>query len=228
MKIGIIVAMSKELRLILPMLENPSVRTVGQIEFHLGTIHGHDVAVMECGIGKVNAAMGATVMCMTFSPDLVINTGVGAGAGEEVAVLDSIVATGVIHHDFWCIGEEWGHVPGSSRVLPAVPFEEYVAGSDVKFGHIASGDMFITSRGQVDEIRSHCGPILAVDMESAAIAQVCERFATRFFCLRVVSDSPWCSHDNSRQYESFWEDAPERSFALVSTLLSKLPSKFEE
>ncbi len=112
MTIGIIVAMTKELNLLLPLMENPEVQNTGGTEFHLGKISGHNVALMECGIGKVNAAIGTVTLIDTFHPDLVINTGVAAGAGDDVAVMDSIVATNVAHHDFWCIGEEWGRVPG--------------------------------------------------------------------------------------------------------------------
>lgn len=214
--------MSKELRLILPMLEGAGTRTVGPLKFHTGQIGRHSVALLECGIGKVNAAMGATLMAQEFAPELIVNTGVGAGAGPEVSVLDTVIATGVAMHDFWCIGEDWGHVPGSPLIFPAEKMSGIVEGEQVKRGLIASGDMFITSREQVDGIREHFPTVIAVDMESAAIAQVCSHFKIPFFCMRVISDSPWCSHDNSSQYESFWEDAPRRSFNLVRNILEKL------
>lgn len=217
--------MSKELRLILPLLDNPVEETRGATTFHRGTIGGHTVIVMECGIGKVNAAMGATLMADHYSPDLVINTGVAAGAGPEVAVMDTVIATSLAHHDFWCIGEEWGRVPGSPRMLPAVTFEEVLEGPSVKRGLIVSGELFISKREEVDLIRSRFPGVLAVDMESAAIAQVCERLSIPYFCMRVISDSPWCSHDNSRQYADFWEDAPRHSFSLVRKLLESLPEK---
>lgn len=225
MNIGIIVAMSKELRLILPLLDNASTETRGDTTFHLGDIGPHRVALMECGIGKVNAAMGATLLAEYFSPDLVINTGVAAGAGPEVAVMDTVIAIALAHHDFWCIGEEWGRVPGSPRLFPAVGYAELIAPeASVKHGLIVSGELFISCREEVDVIRSHFPDVMAVDMESAAIAQVCHHFGIPFFCMRVISDSPWCSHDNSRQYSDFWEDAPRHSFALLRQLLEKLPS----
>ncbi len=225
MTIGIIVAMSKELRLILPLLDNAASETRGGTLFHTGDIARHRVVLMECGIGKVNAAMGATLMAELYAPDLVINSGVAAGAGEEVAVMDTVIATSLAHHDFWCIGEEWGHVPGSPRLMPAVGFEEIIPDSDsVKRGLICSGELFISRREEVEKIRSHFPGVKAIDMESAAIAQVCCHREIPFFCMRVISDSPWCSHDNSRQYENFWDDAPAHSFALVKKLLENLPA----
>lgn len=222
MTIGIIVAMTKELNLLLPLMENPEVQNTGGTEFHLGKISGHNVALMECGIGKVNAAIGTVTLIDTFHPDLVINTGVAAGAGDDVAVMDSIVATNVAHHDFWCIGEEWGRVPGCPRLFPALTFAKAVDGSNVKRGLIASGELFITSKEQVDGIKEHYPDVLAIDMESAAIAQGCYMRGIPFFCMRVISDTPWCHHDNSRQYESFWDDAPRRSFSLIQKLISSL------
>lgn len=222
MKIGIIVAMQKELALILPLLSDKSSFTKGAVTYHCGHIGDNEVAVMQCGIGKVNAAVGAVSLIDAFSPQLVINTGVAAGAGDDVAVMDIIVADRLVHHDFWCIGEEWGRVPGSPLFFPArIP--EGIAGKEgVKTGLIASGELFISSKEEIDRIRGHFPEVMAVDMESAAIAQVCCQREVSFMCMRVISDTPWCSHDNSRQYEDFWEEAPQRSFALVSDILSSL------
>lgn len=223
MKIGIIVAMSKELAMILPLLSEKTVETRGAVTLHCGRIGRNDIVVMQCGIGKVNAAIGAVSLIDAFSPDLVINTGVAAGAGDDVSVMDIVVADSLAHHDFWCIGEEWGQVPGCPRLFPAkVPS---IAGSGVqgiKTGLIASGELFISRKEEIDTIRSHFPEVKAVDMESAAIAQACCLRGVPFMCLRVISDSPWTSHDNSRQYENFWEEAPQKSFAAVSEILSSL------
>lgn len=223
MKIGIIVAMSKELAMILPLLSEKTVETRGAVTLHCGRIGRNDIAVMQCGIGKVNAAIGAVSLIDAFSPDLVINTGVAAGAGDDVSVMDIVVADSLAHHDFWCIGEEWGQVPGCPRLFPVkVPS---IAGSGVqgiKTGLIASGELFISRKEEIDTIRSHFPEVKAVDMESAAIAQACCLRGVPFMCLRVISDSPWTSHDNSRQYENFWEEAPQKSFAAVSEILSSL------
>ena len=221
MKIGIIVAMSKELAMILPLLSDATVETRGAVTLHRGRIGGNDIAVMQCGIGKVNAAIGAVSLIDAFSPDLVINTGVAAGAGDDIRVMDIVVADSLAHHDFWCIGEEWGHVPGCPRLFPAeVPAVAEKSGA--KKGLIASGELFISRKEGIDSIRSHFPEVKAVDMESAAIAQACCLRQVPFMCLRVISDSPWTSHDNSSQYEDFWTEAPQKSFAAVSEILASL------
>ncbi|WP_297073501.1 5'-methylthioadenosine/adenosylhomocysteine nucleosidase [uncultured Duncaniella sp.] len=221
MKIGIIVAMQKEQALILPLLSDATTVSSGSITYHRGFIGENEVAVMQCGIGKVNAAVGAVSLIDAFAPDLVINTGVAAGAGDEVAVMDMVIADRLVHHDFWCIGEEWGHVPGSPRFFPAkLPAIKETDG--VKVGLIASGELFISSKNEVDTIRGHFPDVMAIDMESAAIAQVCNLRGVPFMCMRVISDSPWCSHDNSRQYEDFWQEAPQKSFAIVKEILNSI------
>ena len=221
MKIGIIVAMSKELAMILPLLSDATVETRGAVTLHRGRIGGNDIAVMQCGIGKVNAAIGAVSLIDAFSPDLVINTGVAAGAGDDIRVMDIVVADSLAHHDFWCIGEEWGHVPGCPRLFPAeVPAVAEKSGA--KKGLIASGELFISRKEEIDSIRSHFPMVKAVDMESAAIAQACCLRQVPFMCLRVISASPWTSHDNSSQYEDFWTEAPQKSFAAVSEILASL------
>lgn len=222
MTIGIIAAMSKELRLILPLLSDVTAETRHSTEFHIGTLNGHRVVAMECGIGKVNAAIGAVTLIDAYAPDLVINTGVAAGAGTDVAVMDTVVATALAHHDFWCIGEEWGQVPGVPKYFPTaeLALPEDVPG--LKRGLIASGELFISSAAEVDAIKSHFPEVMAIDMESAAIAQACHLRGVPFFCMRLISDTPWCSHDNSAQYEDFWEDAPRHSFALLREVLNRL------
>lgn len=223
MKIAIIVAMTKELNMLLPLVNDCRQESLpGGSVMHLGHIGCNEVAIMECGIGKVNAAIGAVTLIDTFHPELLISTGVAAGAGDNVGVMDTVVATGVAHHDFWCIGEEWGRVPGCPRVFPAVDAEGILGSNEVKRGLIASGELFITSKEQVDAIRGHFPDTLAIDMESAAVAQAAHLRGVPCLCMRVISDTPWCHHDNSSQYESFWDDAPQKSFGLVKKLLDNL------
>ena len=220
--IAIIVAMSKELRLLLPLLRDTATQTVHGTTFHTGFIGDHRIVAMECGIGKVNAAMGTTLLLDSFEPDLVINTGVAAGAADGVAVMDIVVATGVAHHDFWCIGEEWGRVPGSPRIIPTVVPEGIARMPHVRTGLICSGELFISRREEIDTILSHFPDAAAVDMESAAIGQVCLTRGVPFICMRLISDTPWCDHDNSRQYDDFWAEAPEHSFAVVEKIIKSL------
>ena len=93
---------------------------------------------------------------------------------------------------------------------------------DIKQGLIASGDQFIDRIEKINEIQSKFPQVLAVDMESGAIAQTCELRHTPFLSMRVISDSPGASHNNTQQYNNFWEEAPEHTFALLHQLITSL------
>lgn len=222
MKTGIIVAMGKELRLLLPLLTDHRQVTVNDIEFHSGTIGGRQVIAMQCGIGKVNATIGTLTMIDTFHPDVIINTGVAGGTGAA-GILDVVVASEVAYHDVWCgPGTEPGQAAGCPpRLKCALPPDCAAQIEGAKYGLIASGDIFISQPSEVAHILEMYPDALACDMESAAIAQVCYLKNVPFICLRVISDTPGAA-DNIAQYENFWEDAPEHTFRALHTVLSML------
>lgn len=225
MKIGIIVAMHKELELLLPLLQNSEQSRMSGCEFYSGKVGRHDVIAMQCGIGKVNAAMGTLSLINSFLPDFVINSGVAGGADLSVNVMDVVLSERIAYHDVWCgpeseLGQVQGlplYFEGSKRLLNLVPDSK-----GIHKGLICSGDQFIDTKEAVQRIKSNFPEALAVDMESGAIAQVCHLSKVPFLALRVISDSPGASHDNTRQYMDFWNDAPRESFTLVKDIITKL------
>lgn len=226
MKIGIIVAMQKELDLLLPHITEKVEREARRYNFITGRMAGKDVVVMKCGIGKVNAALGTMAMIDIFSPDLIINTGVAGGTGGGAGILDVVVADDVVYHDVWCgPGTEWGEAAGCPKMMHGSPKVAEVIDREgidgVKRGIIASGDIFVSKKEEVDHIRRHFPGVMAVDMESGAIAQTCTLAGTDFAVVRVVSDTPGAA-DNISQYESFWSDAPARTFATLSAIVNAL------
>lgn len=226
MKIGIIVAMGKELKLLLPLIESLSTITLNDITFHRGKMGRHDVTAMQCGIGKVNAAIGTLTLIENFHPDLLINTGVAGGAGSAAGILDLVVADSIAYHDVWCgPGTEWGDAAGCPRYFHSVPEISALPclnnNNKIKHGLICSGDIFISKAEEVARIKSLFPEVLAVDMESASIAQVCYLKNVPFFCARVISDTPG-GDDNIAQYENFWDDAPRHTFEALSNILSNI------
>lgn len=224
MKIGIIVAMEKELRLLLPLIESDSVIETEGFTLYPGRISGHEVCVMKCGIGKVNASLGCSALIRAFSPGMVINTGVAGGTGSA-GVLDVVAATAVGYHDVWCgPGTEPGEAAGCPRLFAAAPatLEALDGMPGVKFGVMASGDVFVDSSETVAHILKLYPDAAGCDMESGALAQTCNHFGVPFFCLRVISDTPGKVSDNGAQYESFWDAAPRETFEILTSLLAKL------
>lgn len=225
MKIGIIVAMGKELSLLLPLIESHTTITLNDIAFHTGHIGRHDITAMQCGIGKVNAAIGTLTLIENFHPDLVINTGVAGGAGGGAGILDVVVADRIAYHDVWCgPGTEWGDAAGCPRYfesMPALTSLSCLNDGNIKHGLICSGDTFISKAEEVARIKSLFPEVMAVDMESASIAQVCHLKNVAFFCMRVISDTPG-EDDNISQYENFWDDAPKHTFETLRMIINNI------
>ena len=225
MTIGIIVAMSKELNLLLPLLNEPSCNSIDGFTFHIGKIGDKKIVAMQCGIGKVNAAIGAVTMIKNFNIDLIINSGVAGGADSTVNVMDIVIGTKVAYHDVYCgpestLGAVQGlplfYEPGENTAKCITPQPH------THLGLICSGDQFIDTAEQIEKIKAAFPQVKAVDMESAAIAQTCYLFNTDFISIRVISDSPGAGHDNTLQYSDFWAEAPEHTFAVVTKLIQSI------
>lgn len=226
MKIGVIVAMDKELALLLHLLENPRTKSINGFEFHSGKIGNTEITATKCGIGKVNAAVGTMTLIDGFTPDLIINTGVAGGTGNNAGILDIVVGTRIAYHDVWCgPGTEWGDAAGCPRFftttesISTLPCLKEIG--NVKHGLIASGDIFVSDPAVVAHIKGLYPDVNAVDMESASIAQVCYLRNTPFACIRVISDTPG-EDDNIAQYENFWEDAPKHTFEKLRQVIHEL------
>lgn len=226
MKIGIIVAMGKELDLLLPLLSDSSAVTINNFTFHKGKAGRHEIVALQSGIGKVNAAVATLTLIENFHPSLVMNTGVAGGTGNGASVLDVVIGSRIAYHDCWCgPGTEWGEAAGCPRYFESVPeiadLPFLAENPRVRKGLIASGDIFVSRPEDVSHIKSLFPDVMAVDMESAAIAQVCNIKGVPFFCLRVVSDTPGAD-DNIAQYENFWTDAPRETFEILREILKSI------
>ncbi len=210
MKIGIIVAMDKELKQLQSLFTEGNVR------------------VEKCGIGKVNAALGAQRMIQEFHPDVIISSGCAGGNGPEVKLQDVVVSAELAYHDVYCgraIDDTtvYGQVQGlPARFVPdPALLEKAVQIPSVHPGLIVTGDWFVDSREKMREIVSHFPDAKAVDMESCAIAQACYIHHVPFISFRVVSDKPLEDSDAS-QYHDFWDTVAEQSFHVTRTFVESI------
>lgn len=228
MKIILLAAMSKELRLIKNlMVDIKDISDDNMPETFAGKIGEHDVIATRCGIGKVNSALKTMQLINEFKPDLVINSGVAGGVGNTVPG-DVLVADGISYHDVWCgPGTSYGAADGLPVVMKPdirlIALAKTLNDSDSKvlIGHICSGDKFISKPEEVKLIKDLFPDTMAVDMESASIMQTCFLAGVPCNIVRVISDTPG-EGNNIDQYQNFWEIAPEKTFKLVSKLISML------
>lgn len=186
------------------------VRRAGR-DFWLGTIHGHRVVLALCRIGKVAAATTATVLVEAFQVDRIVFTGVAGALGPQVQVGDVVVADEFVHHDMdasplfprFEVPLYHRTLFGCDAQLTALLFEASQtalrelagrpgAAPSVHRGLIASGDRFISTVQSSRDVQQALGGSgmapLAVEMEGAAVAQVCLDFALPFAAVRTISD----------------------------------------
>lgn len=229
MKIGIIAAMASEREQLARLVKGMRTEQHGLFEYTVGRLGGNTLYIMECGIGKVNAAVGASELMAHMQTDVVVSTGVAGGIDEKAGVMEVVAASEVVYHDVWCgNGNEVGQIQDmparfvcDGRLLSvAVSLDASVP---VHAGLICTGDKFITERAELDAIKAEFPEGLAVDMESAAIAQVCHLYRVPFISFRIISDTPGADA-HWQQYENFWETMADRSFGVVRTFLEGLPS----
>ena len=222
--------MSSEQKQLANQLENPTERKEGPFTYTEGTIKNNTIILMQCGIGKVNAAAGAVEMIRNFAPDCIISTGVAGGIDSCLNVMDVVVSSRIVYHDVWC-GE--GNAYGQIQGLPL-----YFTGNETLFqcaisldtetaihgGLICSGDKFITDRQELETIKANFPEGLAVDMESASIAQVCHLYEVPFISFRIISDTPG-AEKHLEQYKNVWGEMADRSFHVTEAFLKALPNK---
>ena len=192
-----------------------------------------DICIIKCGIGKVNAALGAQRLINEFHPQVIISTGCAGGHGEGISIQDVVVSSELCYHDVYCGDAAGGTVFGQVQGLPArfqadpVLLQKAqqlsIANSQLSIhaGLIVTGDWFVDSKDKMREIVGHFPECKAVDMESAAIAQTCLLNKVRFISFRVISDLPLVDTDAS-QYHDFWNTMADRSFQITKTFVESL------
>lgn len=228
MKIAILVAMDKELALILNSMPDNKEILIGSQKYYRGKIGGKEIIAGKCGIGKVNSALNTYQLIQDEKPDLVINSGVAGGVDGSLSVGSILIADAVSYHDVWCgLGTEIGAADGFPQSLsPMVDIiknghQLFDRDDNVHFGLICSGDKFIHLKEEVEVIKSNFPEAKAVDMESASIAQTCIKCGVPFAIIRVMSDTPGAA-ENVSQYVGFWEKAPEKTFACLTDIITSL------
>lgn len=227
MTIAIINAMHKEHEQIVGLLADVNEVHDGRFAFVEGKLNGQKLVLMESGIGKVNAAVGAVELIKRHHPDALINTGVAGGIDKCLGVMDVVAGQKVAYHDVDCGPEsELGQVQGLPLYYEA-DAKLYKAAMGITTetklhgGLICSGDQFITDRTQLDKIKSRYPDGLAVDMESGALAQVCYLYDVPFLSFRIISDTPGADK-HFDQYQNFWGTMADRSFGVTKALLEAL------
>ena len=220
MKIGIIIAMDIEYRKMCEALGGSPQ----------GIINGNEVVLWQCGIGKVNAAVGTMRLIEQHHPDCIISTGLAGGIDDSLHVMDVVIGSQTVYHDVWC---GMGNVRGQVQGFPArFDADEHLLQCALSVGNesvgntasglICTGDQFITNPKELSVIKSNFPDGLACEMESAAIAQTCHLMQVPFLSLRVISDTPGNTDNHQQQWDTFLANMSDCSFTFVKSFLEHL------
>lgn len=202
---------------------------VGRAVFRHVTLAGQPVVLVRSGIGFVNATAAGTSAILRHGADVpLISAGSAGGLGKDVAVGDVVLGSRLVNADAdaRAFGYVLGQVPGMPEAYDAAPglagavrqAAGTVAGQVLREGTIGSGESFATADLAL-RLRADFPDMLAIDMESAALAQLCHNFGTEFVSVRAVSDL--CAPDGT-EFLTHVDDAALRSAQVVAAAVGLL------
>lgn len=226
---AIVSAMHEELSAVLALMPDERRQMVAGREFWLGHLHGHEVVVVLSRIGKVAAATTATTLIERFQVGRIVFTGVAGGLAPGVQVGDVVVADGFLQHDLDAspIFPKY-EVPlyGTSRFATDAALSDQLAQAarlalpqaPLHRGLVVSGDRFVSTTAESQALQAALPDALAVEMEGAAIAQVCHDYGVPFAAVRTISDR--ADDDAHVDFLQFVREVASRhSAAIVQALL---------
>lgn len=236
--IGIISAMDNEINTLLKEADIDHVDTVAKVKYHVGTLHGQPVIITRAGIGKVRASSGVTTLLNKYAISKVLLTGIAGGVADDTKVLDEVIATRLVEHDYGIVtnegfkwrsgdpgvGDKEGEYYESDPKLVDLAYKASVAVVGKKNTHkgvIATGDQFVASEDYVSRLQKEYNAY-ACEMEGASVAAVCLQYKKPFVVIRALSDkADGKAHGN---YKNFGDIAGENS----SKILIKMLDSFEK
>lgn len=229
MTLAIVSAMHEELSAVLALMPDEQKQTVAGREFWCGHLHGREVVAVLSRIGKVAAATTATVLAERFGVREIVFTGVAGGLAPQVRRGDVVVARSFLQHDLDAtpIFPRY-EVPlyGVSRFAtdPALTdrlvkaAREALPGAGLHQGLIVSGDRFVDSSSEALALQHELPDALAVEMEGAAVAQVCHDYGIAYAAVRTISDR--ADDEAHGDFVSFIDQVASRhTAAIVKALL---------
>ena len=248
--VALLGAFDEEVEILEGQLINPKAHTIEGIQFLTGTLNEQNVVIARTGVGKVNAAMTATLVIEHFRPNRVIFTGVAGGLNPDLQIGDIVIAKKTAQHDLGRLEsaeiENFGvRNPINGKRNPVffsadpglLQITETVL-ADIKLsplqtpqgqryprittGTIVTGDVFVASHAKKTDLHKNLGAD-AVEMEGAAVAQICWQHNVPCLVIRSLSDN--AGANASEDFRKYYKIAARNSAALVTRIISQLHSE---
>ncbi len=230
--IGLMGAMAEEISLYKSYADITETKTYAGAEFHRGVIDGSEVVLTQCGNGKVNGAVSTQILIDRYDVDKIILTGLAGTVVPYLQSGDIVAANYLVQYDvdLSVFGRRVGDVPDVGRMievdaglLKAVTdsydevFKNKPDRPQLVVGTIVSGDRFISDRKTISWLQRELGAV-AIEMEGAAVAQVCHMNRKPFLILRTISDD--ADEKATEHFSKALEMAPINTFALIRNFIS--------
>lgn len=217
MKIGVMCAVDTELLPLVRRMEGVEKTTYLLRDFYTGTLDGKEVVAVIGGVGKVNAAITAQALILCYGAEVILFTGAAGALSDQVQIGDVVIGTQVLHHDLEMALMNNDQFPGlpTDHFIPDPRLVELCRGlgDNLRFGRIVSGEIFVTGQNR-DGIISRFAP-LCVDMESAAVCQVCWFHQLPCLIIRAVSDFA-----NDQAEEAYKENKGDSGLTAIGVTLA--------
>lgn len=226
---GIICAMNLEVEGVIALMTDTEEKTVDGVTFYKGKLGKSEVVAVECGIGKVNAAICTRMMIDFYKPDCIINSGVAGALSTQVSVGDVVIATSAVQHDYdsTAFGDPKGLITCPNGNIINFPADEELSQKlceaadkleDTRAfrGVVATGDKFVSDSEERLSIGKEFSA-LACEMEGGAMAQVCYRAGVPFAILRSISDD--IGHNTTVDFNEFKIMAAKKTVDVLSEVL---------
>jgi adenosylhomocysteine nucleosidase len=239
-RFGIISAMDEEITLITEDMKIERVDTIAKKTFTIGTIDEMPCVCVKAGIGKTNAALTAEILMMEYKVDVVIYSGVAGGINPKLGIGDVVISERVVHHDFGQVTPDMfmpfdtlGFFADSLLIhialdaarnvkfdlIPQKITKEEARYPLVYLGVVATGDQFIASEKKRQWLE-HILHTDCVEMEGAAVAQVCAINNIPFIVIRCLSDL--ANEEADIDFEAFLLYAAKNSSLIVKEMITLL------
>jgi len=228
-KYGIIAAMREEMQEIKNIMREIKEQRIFELVFIKGKINNSEVVLVEAGVGKVNAARVTQILIDNFEIEAIINVGSAGSCNDELDIGDIVIGEKLVQHDFdiTAFGHPKGHISNIGQFVESdnkliEKMKQTISKMQdnefkIKIGIIASGDIFCTELKMKEKIRTKFDAD-AIEMEGAAIAQVCKLDDIPFIVIRSISDKP--NGNNNITFDQFLEKASKRCAKIIKEFLN--------
>lgn len=225
--IGIIAAMDEEIVTIKELMQDAETKKIFDLEFIIGKINSKEAILVKCGVGKVNSARTTQILIDNFDIEYVINVGTAGGLNNDIEIGDIVIAEKLVQHDFDITAgrHEKGYIPNTGKYFECDKklikrSKEVINSLNENFkavvGLIATGDIFVQDINVKNRIKEEFDAD-CVEMEGAAIAQVCTLDKIPFIVIRAISDKP--NGNNGVDFEKYLDMACKRYAKFIDIFL---------